>query len=65
MEYTFDAVLRGTLENESGDLLDIDGFLEGDFFGPNWSHVAGDVDGEGCLGASCSDLDGDFVGERG
>ncbi len=60
----FEADIEGRLEYPDGDRLDLSADLSGDFYGSGASHVAGEVVGTGCFGASCSGLDGGFVAGR-
>lgn len=64
-EFTYGASLTGSVTDPDGDEWDIDAIMDGDFFGTNWSHTAGEVVGDACTTPlECVDLDGIYAAER-
>jgi len=62
-EFTFGADLDGTLSN-SGENIQVDASLDGDFTGSDYRYVEGTVFGRARTSEGWFSLDGGFVGER-
>jgi hypothetical protein len=65
LEYTYVAGLAGSVSDPAdGAVYNVNGDLFGDFFGSNYSHTGGDVEGTVCSAGDCLDMYGLFGARR-